>query len=113
MLAGFAEEAAMIADEFRLLALATPGAVEGAHQRHPDFRIGGKIFATLGYPDARWAMVKLTPDEQALLIANEPAIFSPANGAWGRSGSTLILLERADQTTVRSALAMARARIAA
>jgi hypothetical protein len=57
-------------------------------------------------------MVKLTPDEQALLIVNEPAIFSPANGAWGRSGSTLILLERADPTTVRSALAMARAHIA-
>jgi len=59
---------------------------------HPDFRVGGKIFATLGAPDGEWAMVKLLPEQQELAIEAEPDAFKPAAGAWGRSGSTLMRL---------------------
>ena len=59
----------MTADDFRRLALELPGASEMSHMGHPDFRLGGKIFATLGYPDASWGMVKLTPEQQAAWIA--------------------------------------------
>src|SRR5882757_3957244 len=54
----------MTPNEFRELALSFPDAIESAHMHHPDFRVGGKIFATLGYPDKDPAMVKLSPDEQ-------------------------------------------------
>lgn len=55
----------MTPDQFRKLALRFPEAAESAHMAHPDFRVRGKIFATLGYPDDRHGMVKLTPDQQA------------------------------------------------
>jgi hypothetical protein len=97
----------MIADDFRRLALDMPGAAENNHGGHPDFRVGGRVFATLGYPDSKWAMVKLKPEQQEVLTAAEPEIFFPANGAWGRRGSTLMLLERADEKTARSAIKMA------
>jgi hypothetical protein len=97
----------MIADDFRRLALAMPGAVESNHSKHPDFRVGGKIFATLGYPDSQWAMVKLTPEQQRAAITVMAEVFSPANGAWGRRGSTLVRLEHADERVARSAIEMA------
>jgi hypothetical protein len=68
----------MTADEFRNMALDFPEAVEAAHMDHPDFRVRGKIFATLG-PDEKWGMVKLTPDQQASFLRTEPAIFRPAS----------------------------------
>jgi hypothetical protein len=101
----------MIADDFRRLALAMPGVVEGDHNKHPDFRVGGKIFATLGYPDSRWAMVKLRPEQQRTMIEETPDAFSPASGAWGRRGSTIMLLERADEQSARSAIEMAWANL--
>ena len=70
---------------------------------HPDFRVGGKIFATLG-PNEDWGMVKLTPDEQATLIEAEPAAFEPASGAWGRRGYTVVQLRKTKALTVRCAL---------
>ncbi len=63
----------MTAAQFRKLALAVDGAVEGGHMDHPDFRIEGRIFATLGYPNAAHAMVKLSPEEQAVVVAAEPS----------------------------------------
>ena len=57
----------MTSDKFRSLALEIPGALESSHQSHPDFRIGGKVFASLGYPDDAHGMVKLTPEEQGAL----------------------------------------------
>jgi hypothetical protein len=93
--------------QFRRLALALPGAVEGAHMGHADFRVGGKIFATLGYPDPAWGMVQLTPDQQALLVQTSPMIFSPVPGGWGRQGSTRVDLGAADPATLKHALAMA------
>jgi len=74
---------------------------------HPDFRVRGKIFATLGYPDARWAMVKLTPDQQEAFVSSEKGVFEPAAGAWGRRGGTLVKLRRARARTVKTALAAA------
>jgi hypothetical protein len=101
----------MTAAEFRALALSLPGAVEHAHHQHPDFRVGKKIFATLGYPDADHAMVKLTPTQQAVLTQAEPGIFTPAKGAWGRAGATLMRLAAADAATARSALTHAHCNI--
>jgi hypothetical protein len=96
----------MSASHFCRTALALPGAVEGAHQRTADFRVGKRIFATLGYPDDAWGMVKLTPEQQSMLEA-EPEIFRPVPGGWGTQGYTNVRLAKADATTLKSALAMA------
>jgi hypothetical protein len=93
----------MTAEEFRTLALSLPEASEEAHMGHPDFRVRGKIFATLG-PDEAWGMVKLTPEQQALFVRTEPGVYKPASGAWGRRGSTIITLTNADFAGVRTAL---------
>ena len=97
----------MSLQRFRRTALKLNGAIEGAHQGHADFRVNGRVFATLGYPDDRWGMVKLTPEQQAVLVEAEPAIFRPVPGAWGKSGNTNVNLAAADQTTLTSALTMA------
>jgi hypothetical protein len=94
-------------DAFRRLALESDGVSEGAHQGHADFRAFGRVFATLGYPQGGFAMVKLTPDQQRMVVDAEPAIFSPVAGGWGRKGATLISLAEADDATARSALRMA------
>lgn len=103
----------MTAAEFRKTALAVPGAIESSHMAHPDFRVRGKIFATLGYPDATWAMVKLTPEQQQTLTRKAPKAFSPSAGAWGKSGCTKVLLTAAANPIVRSALLMAAGNIQA
>src|SRR5579859_6039365 len=69
------EVAAMTPNAFRRLALSLPDAIEGSHMGHADFRVGGKVFATIGYPDARYAMVKLSPEQQAKLVADAPEMF--------------------------------------
>src|ERR1700742_3450878 len=97
----------MTAAKFRKVALGLPEAVEGAHQGHADFRVGKRIFATVGYPDKAWGMVKLTPEQQSMLVEAEPDIFRPVPGGWGKSGSTSVRLARADAKTLRSALLMA------
>jgi hypothetical protein len=100
------EGTSVTADDFRKLALSLPDACEAAHMGHPDFRVGGKIFATLG-PREAWGMVKLAPEEQAEFMAAEPEVFSPASGAWGRRGCTIVRLELAKKRMVRKALALA------
>lgn len=92
---------------FRRLALALPEATEGAHGGHPDFRVGNKVFASLGAPDAGAGMVRLTPEQQEMVMGAEPAVFSPSAGAWGRRGYTRVRLAAANKTTLESALAMA------
>jgi hypothetical protein len=74
---------------------------------HPDFRVAGKIFATLGYPNTERGMVKVTPVEQEMLMRAEPSVFSPETGAWGRRGCTRVNLKAAKKTTMRRALAAA------
>lgn len=73
----------MTAEDFRNLALSFPETVEHQHMNHPDFRVRGKIFATLGYPDDAHGMVKLTPEQQHEYIKSEPNVFTPSKGAWG------------------------------
>ena len=79
------------ADDFRRLALSFRDVEEKSHIDHPDFRVGGRIFATL--PDAEHGMVQLLPEQQELAIEAEPETFRPAAGAWGRKGATLMRLE--------------------
>src|ERR1700755_995527 len=98
---------------FRKVALGLPEAVEGAHQGHADFRVGKRVFATLGYPDEQWGMVKLTPEQQSMLVEAEPEIFRPVPGGWGKHGNTNVRLAKADVTTLRSVLTMASQNIAA
>jgi hypothetical protein len=97
----------MSPSHFRRAALALSGAVESAHQRTADFRVGKRIFATLGYPDDAWGTLKLTPDQQSMLVEAEPEIFRPVPGGWGKQGYTNVLLAKADATTLKSALGMA------
>lgn len=96
----------MTSEDFRNLALDLPGAVESSHMDHPDFRVGGKIFATLG-PGEEWGMVKLTPEQQASFIAAEPEAFEPIKGKWGEKGATKVVLESANEAGVARALDMA------
>jgi hypothetical protein len=102
----------MSSNRFRRIALSLPGVTEGSHQGHADFRAGKRIFATLGYPDQDWGMVKLTPEQQSVLVEAEPDIFRPVTGGWGRQGSTNVRLATADEKTLKSALAMAWTNVA-
>src|SRR5687767_7486030 len=94
----------MTADKFRSLALEIPGAIESSHMNHPDFRIEGRIFASLGYPDDDHGMVKLTPEEQQIFLKKAPKVFAPCAGAWGRQGSTSVHLAAAKVDLLRTAL---------
>src|SRR5436309_15839268 len=94
----------MTNDEFRTMALKIPAAVERSHMNHPDFRVAGKIFASLGVPDENWGMAKLTPEQQRAFIEKAPEIFKPCSGAWGRQGATNVYLASARASVVRAAL---------
>ncbi|MFO0965000.1 MAG: MmcQ/YjbR family DNA-binding protein [Gemmataceae bacterium] len=96
----------MTQTQFRSLALSLPEASEGAHMDHPDFRVGGKIFATLA-PERGWGMVKLTPEQQAIFLKTDADGFEPASGAWGKRGATMVHLKKVDEATVREALRLA------
>ena len=96
----------MTADDFREIALSMHGAIERAHMKHPDFRAGGKIFATL-HADETSGVVKLNPTEQREFMRMHPKVFVPASGAWGRQGWTNVLLTAADEATVRGAMMLA------
>ena len=97
----------MTADEFRGLALELPEAVESDHMGHPDFRVRGKIFATIAKPDEGVGMVKLTPEQQAQWVEAEPEVFFPVPGGWGRRGATYVHLAPATAAVVRPALVAA------
>jgi hypothetical protein len=102
----------MTIDRFRSLALALPGAVESAHMGHADFRVEGKIFASLGYPDDGFGMVKLTPEQQRSFMKQAPSVFDPCAGAWGRGGATSVDLAAARVDLVRAALQAAAENVA-
>jgi hypothetical protein len=93
----------MTEDDFRGLALSLPEATEAAHMGHPDFRVHGKIFATL-WPKDRLGMVKLTPEQQAQYTAAEPLVFVAVKGGWGQRGCTNVRLAAASSDSVHSAL---------
>lgn len=96
----------MTADKFRELALSFPEAEEREHMDHPDFRVGGKIFATLWPNDAK-GVVMLSPKEQAVFMESKPKVFSPVKGGWGRQGATEVHLPAATVKVTREALTCA------
>jgi hypothetical protein len=96
------------AEQFRRLALSFPEAYESSHMKHPDFRVrGGKLFATLAYPDKKWGMVKLTPEQQEEFVSAEPEAFVPVKGGWGRGGATSVRLRAATKKVLQPAMAAA------
>ena len=102
----------MTREQFRRMALRFPQTAEGEHLEHPDFRVAGKIFATLSYPDEKWGMVKLTPEQQEEVVRAEPEAFEPVKGGWGRRGATSVRLRSAKRATLRRALAAAWCNVA-
>ncbi len=94
----------MTASGFRKMALSLPETAESIHMNHPDFRVDGKVFATLGYPDKSCGMVKLTPKQQAVFVKEEPEAFVPVKGAWGRKGATNVYLRAVSAAMLRKAL---------
>lgn len=94
----------MTPDQFRRMVLSLPDTEERAHHQHPDFRVQGKLFATLGYPETSRAMVKLTPEQQAEFANDHPGIFTPVAGAWGRQGCTSMFLPKATKSVMQPAV---------
>jgi hypothetical protein len=94
----------MTANDFRRLALSLPEAIEAEHMGHPDFRVAGKIFATLAYPDKTCGMVKLALPDQRRFVESAPEVFTPVPGYWGRNGATHVHLKKATKTGVKSAI---------
>ena len=94
----------MTAAQFREIALSFPEAVEAAHMGHPDFRVGGKIFATLGYLNEGRAVLVLSPEDQHDLIRQHPEMFEPVPGGWGRRGSAQVLLKQITRPVLEIAM---------
>ena len=97
----------MTAEEFRALALCLSEAEEGAPHGHADFRVGGKVFASLGMPSSDYGMVKLVPIEQEVAMSEAPLVFSPASGNWGLKGATRVFLPEAVREQVEGPLHLA------
>ncbi|HEX6811146.1 MAG TPA: MmcQ/YjbR family DNA-binding protein [Planctomycetota bacterium] len=96
----------MTPDQFRRLALSMPGAVEGSHHDHPDFRANGRIFASL-LPDGERGMVRLSPQQQREVVPGCAGEFEPGPGAWGRAGCTYVHLEVASAEALRPLMTLA------
>ena len=94
----------MTADDFRRLALSLPGAEEGSHMGNPDFRVGGRIFATLASQAQGYGNLMLNPEQQAAFVEELPEVFLPIHGGWGRMGATHIRLAAASQDVLLGAL---------
>lgn len=94
------------ADDFRRIALGLQGVAEGAHMGHPDFRVHGKVMASLT-ADLQRGSMKLTPDAQAACITDQPQAFAPASGAWGRQGWTVVQLDAVSIDALGEALTLA------
>jgi hypothetical protein len=94
----------MNAADFRRIALSLEGAEEGSHMGAVDFRVGGRIFATLASQKEGYGNLMITPELQAAFIADRPDLFLPIHGGWGRMGMTHIRLAAADEDSLRGAL---------
>jgi hypothetical protein len=94
----------MKASDFRRIALSMPEAVEGSHFGNADFRVEGKIFATLALEREGYGVLLLSPEQQAGMVEDEPKIFSPVPGGWGRQGSTRVNLAEVTPDILESAL---------
>jgi hypothetical protein len=94
----------MTADDFRRIALSLPGAEEGSHMGSVDFRVGGHIFATLASVKEGYGNLALTPEQQAAFVEEQPELFLPIHGGWGRMGMTHIRLSEANEDALHGAL---------
>ena len=90
--------------QFSRLAMSLPETKASEHMGHPDFRVAGKIFATLGWPDAGCGMVKLTPAQQTVYTRSHPKIFSVIDNGWGRRGATTVHLKAATMKKLMPAM---------
>ena len=95
---------AMTVADFRRIALSFDGAEESSHMGSPDFRVGGRIFATLASQAKGYGNIKLTPEHQAMFVAEEPKVFVPVPGGWGRGGMTHVVLAEANEDLLTGAL---------
>jgi YjbR len=95
------------AEDFRRIALSLEGTEAGSHMGAPDFRVGGRIFATLASLDEGYGNLKLTPEQQADFVRELPEVFLPIRGGWGRAGMTHICLEKASEDVLTDALRLA------
>ena len=94
----------MDAEDFRRIALSLPGAEEGSHMGSADFRVGGRIFATLASQDQGYGNLMLTPEQQQAFVEDAPDIFVRVSGGWGRMGATHINLAAASEEVLAGAL---------
>jgi hypothetical protein len=97
----------MDADDFRRFALSLEGAEESSHMGQADFRVGGRIFATLASEDQGYGNLMLTPEQQAAFVDELPDVFLPVAGGWGRMGATHIRLAAASEDVLAGALRVA------
>jgi YjbR protein len=94
----------MTVKDFRRIALSLDGAEEGSHMGAVDFRVGGRIFATLAAVKKGYGNLLLTPEHQASFVEEMPDVFLPVPGGWGRNGATHVLLANATEEVVEGAL---------
>jgi hypothetical protein len=94
----------MTGAEFRRIALSMPEASEGSHFGQADFRVGGRIFATLSLEAQGFGVLLLTPEQQSGMVEDAPEVFSPVPGGWGRNGSTRVQLENSTAEVLEGAL---------
>jgi len=94
----------MTADDFRRIALSLEGAEEGSHFGAADFRVGGRIFATLAAQAQGYGNLMLAPEQQAAFVAEAPEVFLPIPGGWGRNGATHLKLAAANEDLAYGAL---------
>jgi hypothetical protein len=90
--------------DFRRIALALEGAEEGAHMGAVDFRVGGRIFATLASVHQGYGNLMLSPEQQSAFLADQPDLFLPVAGGWGRMGATHVRLALATEEVLAGAL---------
>jgi hypothetical protein len=94
----------LTAADFRRIALNLPEAIEASHFGKADFRVGGKIFATLSLEAEGYGVLLLTPEQQSGMIEDEPDIFSPVPKGWGRMGATRVRLAKVAPDILEAAL---------
>jgi len=94
----------MNAEDFRRIALSLPGSQESSHMGSPDFRVDGRIFATLASQSKGYGNLMLSPEQQAQFVAEAPEVFLPVAGGWGRNGATHIRLAAANEDMLAGAL---------
>jgi hypothetical protein len=90
--------------DFRRIALSLQGAEESSHMGSPDFRVGGRIFATLAAAKLGYGNIMITPEQQAAFVEELPEVFIPVKGSWGRNGATHVRLNLANEDLLAGAL---------